>query len=70
MSSAMTSENSIRLRFYTACEITAQACKHKKLLFQGGTATGLAQSNFHWTKAHNFFFACIPNAMTLLKKGT
>lgn len=42
MSSAMTSGNSIRLRFYTACEITAQACKHKKLLFQGGTATGLA----------------------------
>lgn len=41
MSSAMTSGNSIRLRFYTTCEITAQACKHEKLLFQGGTATGL-----------------------------
>lgn len=42
MSLAMTSGSSIRLRFYMAYKITAQACKHEKLFFQGGTATGLA----------------------------
>lgn len=63
MSLAMTSGNNIR--FYMACEIPAQACKHEKLFFQGGTATGLAQSNSHWTKTSSFFFACTPNTVTL-----
>lgn len=65
MSSEMSSGNRLLDRLYMACEITAQACKQEKLFFQGGTAPGLAQSNFHWTKTHNLFFACTPSAMTL-----
>lgn len=65
MSLAMSSGNRIRLRLYMACEVTAQACKQEKLFFQGGAATGLAQSNFHWTKPHSLFFACTPSAVTL-----
>lgn len=61
----MTSESRIRLRFYMACEITAQGCKHEKLFYQGGTETRLAQSNFHWTKTHSFFFARTPDAHSL-----
>lgn len=65
MSFAMSSGNRVLDLYNLACEVTAQACTQEKLFFQGGTASGPAQSNFHWTKPHNLFFACTPSAMTL-----